>query len=84
MKYIIDVDCLKDCLDLLERPVENRDYVSLSRVIAMIDSFPKEEPNVLHIPWNTPNDSGVLPLHNPLNPTNPYEPFVYCRTTSNK
>ena len=83
MKYIIDIDCLKDCLELLEQPVVNRDYVSLSRVKALIDSFPKEEPNVCNIPIVTPNDSGVMPLHNPLNPTNPYEPFVYCGTTSN-
>lgn len=80
MKYIIDIDCLKDCLELLEQPVVNRDYVSLSRVKALIDSFPKEEPNVWNIqPWVTPNDNG-----NPLNPTNPYDPFIYCGTTSNK
>ena len=79
MKYIIDIDCLRDCLNLLEKPVENRDYVSLSRVIAMIDSFPKEEPNVWNIPIVTPNDNGTMPLHQPSTGT-PYDPFVYCGT----
>ena len=43
MKYIVDIDCLKECLGLLNQPVVNRDYVSLTHVIAMIDSFPKED-----------------------------------------
>lgn len=45
MKYIVDINCLKECLGLLNQPVVNRDYVSLTHVIAMIDSFPKEEVN---------------------------------------
>lgn len=81
MKYIIDIDCLKDCLELLEQPVVNRDYVSLSRVKALIDSFPKEEPNVWNIPIVTPKDNGSF-----QKPSTgiPDDPFIYCGTISNK
>lgn len=45
MKYIIDLDALKDCLDLLPKPVKNGnlEYVCLLAVNEMIDKFPKEE-----------------------------------------
>ena len=43
MKYIIDIDALKGCLDLLERSYSDFDYVSLSDVKKMIDRFPKDE-----------------------------------------
>jgi len=43
MKYIVDIDALKDCLRLL--PSERSyglEYVNLERVEEMIDKFPKE------------------------------------------
>ena len=45
MKYIIDLDALKDCLDLLRNPVVYAagPCVYLSEVKEMIDRFPKEE-----------------------------------------
>lgn len=45
MKYIIDLDALKDCIDLLPKPVKNGnlEYVYLQIVKEMIDKFPKEE-----------------------------------------
>ena len=45
-KYIIDVDALKDCFDLLSKPVRYSDgnvFVSLNDVKEMIDKFPKEK-----------------------------------------
>ena len=44
-KYIIDVDALKDCINLLPIPyrVNGVDMVCLSEVQAMIDKFPKDE-----------------------------------------
>ena len=45
MKYIIDIDALKDCLELI--PILNRingiSCVNFDDVISMIDRFPKEE-----------------------------------------
>lgn len=45
MKYIIDLDALKDCIDLLPKPVKNGnlEYVCLQAVKEMIDKFPKDE-----------------------------------------
>lgn len=45
MKYVVDLDALKDCLDFLDKPVKNGnlEYVCLQKVQAMIDKFPKEE-----------------------------------------
>lgn len=46
MKYIIDIDALKDCFDLLPKPFKynNGDvFVNLNDIKEMIDKFPKEE-----------------------------------------
>ena len=45
MKYIIDLDALKNCLDLMNKPysVNGEDLVYLDTVKEMIDAFPKEE-----------------------------------------
>lgn len=45
MKYIVDIDALKDCIDLLPKPVKsgNLEYVCLQAVKEMIDKFPKDE-----------------------------------------
>ena len=45
-KYIIDIDALKECFDLLPKPVRYSDdnvLVSLNDIKEMIDKFPKEE-----------------------------------------
>lgn len=49
MKYIIDIDALKDCLDLLPKSWSDSKvygYVRLSDVKSMIDRFPKEENDI--------------------------------------
>lgn len=45
MKYIIDIDALKDCFDLLPKPfiADDNACVYLDAVKEMIDKFPKEE-----------------------------------------
>lgn len=43
MKYIVDIDALKDCLDLLPTSCSDVGYVDLNDVKKMIDRFPKEE-----------------------------------------
>lgn len=45
MKYIIDIDAFKDCLDLIESPVRAgvEKMVRLSDVKSLIDKFPKDE-----------------------------------------
>jgi hypothetical protein len=43
MKYTIDIDALKDCLDLLPRSYSDVCCVDLGDVKKMIDAFPKEE-----------------------------------------
>lgn len=43
MKYIIDIDALKDCLDLLPTSYNSIYDVSLHDVHAMIDRFPKKK-----------------------------------------
>lgn len=43
MKYIIDIDALKDCLDLLPTSYSDIGSVDLNDVKKMIDRFPKEE-----------------------------------------
>lgn len=45
MKYIIDLDALKNCLNLLYKPFSNdgEDLVYLADVQEMLDRFPKDE-----------------------------------------
>lgn len=45
MKYIIDIDALKSCLELINRPycINEKDLVYLDTVKEMLDKFPKEE-----------------------------------------
>lgn len=45
MKYVIDIDALKECLKLLPKPtvIHGNSCVHLSEVFDMIDAFPKEE-----------------------------------------
>lgn len=44
MKYIVDINALKDCLELLPSVAMNgKEWVSLVTVQTMIDKFPKEE-----------------------------------------
>lgn len=45
MKYVIDIDALKNCLELLPNPmvVDDRKTVYLESVFDMINSFPKDE-----------------------------------------
>lgn len=45
MKYIIDLDALKNCLDLLPTSYSDPDYVDLCDVKKMIDQFPKDKVN---------------------------------------
>lgn len=42
MKYIIDIDALKECLALLPRSYSDLGCVDLEDVKRMIDAFPKE------------------------------------------
>ena len=45
MKYIVDLDELKACLDLISKPAVLEGYVlvRLEDVKTMIDTFPKDE-----------------------------------------
>lgn len=45
MKYIVDIDALKDCLDLMTKPycVNGRDTFYVEDVKSLIDAFPKEK-----------------------------------------
>lgn len=45
MKYIIDIDALKDCLDLIPvtSTMDGRTLIDLEIVKKMIDKFPKDE-----------------------------------------
>lgn len=43
MKYVVDIDALKSCLDLLPTSCSDIGYVDLEDVKKMIDRFPKEE-----------------------------------------
>lgn len=43
MKYIIDIDALKECLSLLPTSTHSPEYVDIKIVNKMIDSFPKEK-----------------------------------------
>lgn len=45
MKYIIDLDALKECLELLAVPRKKDNFVDVEAVKKMIDKFPKEELN---------------------------------------
>lgn len=43
MKYVVDLDALKDCIDLLELfKINGRDAVYVHNVKLLIDKFPKE------------------------------------------
>ena len=45
MKYIVDLDALKECLNLIQRPFcyDGKDCVYLNDVKGLINSFPKEK-----------------------------------------
>lgn len=43
MKYVVDIDALKSCLDLLPTSCSDIGHVDLEDVKKMIDRFPKEE-----------------------------------------
>ena len=43
MRYIIDLDALKDCLELLSVQRKKDNLVDIEAVKKMIDKFPKEE-----------------------------------------
>lgn len=45
MKYIVDLDALKECVALLPKPVtyDGKSCVYLEDVFSMVDAFPKEE-----------------------------------------
>lgn len=45
MKYIIDIDALKACLNLINKPycINNKDCVYLATVLELIEEFPKDE-----------------------------------------
>lgn len=44
MKYIVDIDALKDCLDMIEGVNgEDDHYVPIGRVKKFIDLFPKDQ-----------------------------------------
>lgn len=45
MKYIIDLDALKNCLDLLPTSYSDPGCVDLCDVKKMIDQFPKDKVN---------------------------------------
>ena len=45
MKYIIDIDALKSCLDLLPTSYSDLGHVDLNDVKKMIDAFPKDALN---------------------------------------
>lgn len=49
MKYIIDIDALKGCLDLLPTSCTDIGCVDLNDVKKLIDKFPKEELNTTHV-----------------------------------
>lgn len=53
MKYIVDIDRLKDCLDLLPRSWSDDGCVEMHDVMEMIDRFPKkkEKTEVVHGEW---------------------------------
>lgn len=44
MKYIVDLDALKECVALLPKPVtyDGKSCVYLEDVFSMVDAFPKE------------------------------------------
>lgn len=43
MKYIVDIDALKECIDMLECiKVNGHEYVPLHNVKLFIDRFPKD------------------------------------------
>lgn len=52
-KYIIDVDALKECLNLLPKKYDGSNFttVRIDDVLEMIDKFPKDSP-VANVPIN--------------------------------
>lgn len=53
MKYIIDIDALKACLDILPTSCTDIGCVELNDVKKMIDAFPKDKLNDNDPPVNT-------------------------------
>lgn len=46
MKYVVDIDALKDCLDCLDyRYINGNYYIDVSVLKEFIDRFPKESLN---------------------------------------
>lgn len=45
MKYIVDLDAMKNCIALLPKPftLDGEECVYLKAVFDMVDAFPKEE-----------------------------------------
>lgn len=45
MKYIVDLDALKNCIALLPKPIKygDNECVRITDVFDMVDAFPKEE-----------------------------------------
>jgi len=45
MKYVVDLEALKNCIDLLPTPVKANGEILVNRidVKALIDAFPKDE-----------------------------------------
>ena len=52
-KYIIDVDALKECINLLPKKYDGSNFttVRLDDIIEMIDKFPKD-PLIANVPIN--------------------------------
>lgn len=67
MKYIIDIDALKECLDLIFKPycINGKDCVYLDVVKEMIDRFPKD---------NADNNEAI---------TNTRSVFEFCQDCGN-
>ena len=84
MKYIIDIDALKSCLDLLPTSYSDIGFVELNDVKKMIDRFPKEkldsDPTVntrsaFEICTNCGNDGWDMPQCRDCNSENGYKYF---------
>jgi hypothetical protein len=53
MKYVIDIDALKECLDLLPSSYSDPNYVDLCDVKKLIDRFPKDKADENKVIINT-------------------------------
>ena len=86
MKYIIDIDALKACLDLLPISYSDVGYVELNDVKRMIDRFPKDKVNnneaivntrsVFEICENCGNYGWDMPQCKECNSENGYKNFT--------